>query len=338
MERTWRRLAVVTAAGLLVFIGFSVYADTQRLGDRLADFGWWGLGAALALAALNYLLRWVRWTLYLRRVGADVAPKLNALVFVSGFALSVTPGKLGELVKAYFLKRACDIPMTQTAPIVVAERVTDLVALLLLGLGGVALYGVGTTMVAVGAAVIGVGLVILAWPALARSLIDLACRPRFLHGLRERLLTFYEGLAALLRPSALAFALPLSLVAWLAECLGFAVIIAAFPGTDVPVGLATLIYASTTIAGALSFLPGGLLVTEATMTVFLVKSARGLDEATAVAATILTRLATLWFAVGLGICAFLWLRRIVPALRGAEDLATAPGERSGRQGPGTDPT
>ena len=51
------------------------------------------------------------------------------------------------------------------------------------------------------------------------------------------------------------------------------------------------------------------------MTLFLVQSSTGVDEATAVAATILTRLATLWFAVLLGLVALALLRRRMPAIR-----------------------
>jgi uncharacterized protein (TIRG00374 family) len=102
-------------------------------------------------------------------------------------------------------------------------------------------------------------------------------------------------------------------VAWLAECVGFALIVSGFPGTQVPLSLAILIYASTTVAGALSFLPGGLVVTEAGMA-WLLESARGADQATAAAATILTRLATLWFAVVIGLVALAVLRRHAPAV------------------------
>jgi uncharacterized protein (TIRG00374 family) len=95
----------------------------------------------------------------------------------------------------------------------------------------------------------------------------------------------------------------------LAECVAFAIILSAFPGTEIPLGLAILIYAATTVAGALSFLPGGLVVTEAAMTLLLVQAARGVDEPTAVAATLLIRLSTLWFAVVIGLIALTALRR-----------------------------
>lgn len=294
--------------GLGVFAGFSIYADTGKLGARLGGFAWWAFAAALGLALLNYLLRFVRWQLYLADRDLEVPRGLSATVFVSGFALSVTPGKVGELIKSYLLRATRGIPVTRSAPIVVAERVTDLLALLVLGVAGVALYGVARTTVIAGAVVVGAGLVTLATPVLSRGLIDLFTYPSFLRGLRERLHVFYGGLVELVRPRPLAWASAIGVLAWLAECLGFALICSGFPGSDIPVGLAILIYASTTVAGALSFLPGGLLVTEAAMTLLLVQSSIGFDEATAVAATILTRLATLWFAVVLGLGALLVLR------------------------------
>lgn len=307
----------MVVAGVAVFAGFSIYADVNELGSRLRGFSWWAFGAALALALVNYLVRLIRWGLYLRVCDVQVPGHISVLTFFSGFALSVTPGKIGELIKSYLLRETCAVPVTRTAPIVIAERVADLLALLVLGVLGVALYGVARGMVVAGAAVILLGLLVLSWPALARRCIDLACRPRFLNRFADKLHEMYDGLASLVRPWPLSWSTGLGALAWLAECVGFAVIISAFPGTDVPLGLATLIYAVTTVAGALSFLPGGLLVTEATMTLLLVQSSRGMDEPTAVAATILTRLATLWFAVVLGIAALAILRRLAPAAAGA---------------------
>ncbi len=296
-----------------MFAGFSIYADVNELGDRLAGFGWWAFAAALALALVNYGLRFVRWELYLKASDIEVPRKISVLTFVSGFALSVTPGKIGELLKSFLLKEIRGVPVTKSAPVVVAERVTDLVALLVLGVIGVAFYGVAQNMVIAGAACVSAGLLFLAWPRLTNGLINLVCKLKPFRRIGSRLREFYRGLAFLVHPVRLTWSTALAVAAWLAECIGFALIISAFPGTDVPLGLATLIYAATTIAGALSFLPGGLVVTEAAMTWFLVESARGVDEPTAVAATILTRLATLWFAVVLGLMALSILRKVAPS-------------------------
>ena len=87
----------------------------------------------------------------------------------------------------------------------------------------------------------------------------------------------------------------------------------AFPGAHVDWGLAMVIYAGTTIAGALSFLPGGLGVTEGAMAMWLVHGATQLDRATALDAALLARLATLWFAVLLGMVCLAVVRRRVRA-------------------------
>jgi uncharacterized protein (TIRG00374 family) len=317
VSRTSRRILVVVAAGIAVFAAFSIHADVREIQTRLGGFGWWAFGAALGLALFNYLVRLLRWWLYLDARDIRTTRSIGSLIFFAGFALSITPGKLGELIKCYLLRESSGVPITRSAPIVVAERVTDLMALLILGLAGVAMYGVARNMVIGGAAIIAAALLVLSWPMLARGVILLVCKPRFLARFQGKLLAFYEGLAELIRPWPLTWSTALGVIAWLAECVGFALIVSAFPGTSVPLGLATLIYAATTVAGALSFLPGGLLVTEAAMTVLLVQASRGVDQPTAVAATILTRLATLWFAVLLGLVAMAALRRLVPAAASA---------------------
>jgi uncharacterized protein (TIRG00374 family) len=292
----WVAIVVVIAAAAYVMVG-----DLSKVADRLGTFHWAAFVAALALALGNYVIRFVRWSLYLRWQGVSVPVNDSAVVFGAGLSLSITPGKLGELVKSYLLKEMHGIPAPQTAPIVVAERVSDLVALLALAIIGVALYGVQRSVVIGAGVAIGAGLVLLAWPRPTRALIDLVTRPSVARRFRIPLHETYNGLVALCRPLRLLSATAIAVPAWGLECIGFALITNAFPGAHVAWGLAMMIYAATTIAGALSFLPGGLGVTEAGMTMLLVKSAEHIDQATALDATLLTRLATLWFAVLLGV-------------------------------------
>jgi uncharacterized membrane protein YbhN (UPF0104 family) len=295
---TWLSLAIVVVVGLAAAL---TLGDARHLGDRLTDFAWWTVVASAALALANYTVRWLRWQLYLRDQKITVPRVSSVVVFGAGLSLSITPAKIGELVKSYLLREMHDIPASRTAPIVIAERVSDLVALLVLAVIGVALYGVATGLVVAGGAVIAFGLVLLAWPRPTRWLIDFATRPQALRKLRVPLHETYDGLAALCRPKMLLAATAIAVPAWGCECVGFALIVNGFPGAHVGLGLAMVIYASTTIAGALSFLPGGLGVTEGAMTVLLVEGSSHLDSPTALDATLLTRITTLWFAVAIGL-------------------------------------
>lgn len=315
----WTAIVVVVGAAAYAMVG-----DVQAVGDRLGGFAWSAFALALALALANYAIRFVRWEMYLRRQGVRVPIASSALVFGAGLSLSITPGKVGELVKSFLLRELHGTPATRTAPIVIAERVTDLIALLVLAVIGVAAYGVHTVLVAVATALVALGLVLLAWPRGAHALIDLATRPRRLRRFREPLYELHGGLAGLCRPRPLLVATGLALPAWAAECVGFAAIVNGFPGAHVDLGLAVVIYAATTIAGALSFLPGGLGVTEGAMILLLVESAARLDRAVAFDATLLTRLATLWFAVAIGLVCLAAARRRIRALGTAAGRAPLP--------------
>jgi uncharacterized protein (TIRG00374 family) len=304
----WLAIVVVIGAAAIAMLG-----DVRQLGARLGGFGWTAFAAALGLALANYAIRFVRWTVYLRGQAVRVPLTDSALVFGAGLALSITPAKLGELVKSYLLRELHGVPATRTAPIVIAERVSDLVALLVLAVAGVAAYGIAQAVAIAAAASIAFGLVLLAWPRPTRALIELVTRPMRLRRFRTPLHDMYGHLAALCRPATLAAATVLAVPAWACECVGFALIVNAFPGAHVDLGLAMVIYAATTIAGALSFLPGGLGVTEGAMAMWLVRGSAGLDQSTAACATLLTRLATLWFAVALGLVCLAAARRRVRA-------------------------
>ena len=56
-------------------LGLGLYADFGRLGDELAGFRWELFPLALALTALNYVIRFWRWQRYLSRLSIDVPAK-----------------------------------------------------------------------------------------------------------------------------------------------------------------------------------------------------------------------------------------------------------------------
>jgi uncharacterized protein (TIRG00374 family) len=89
----------------------------------------------------------------------------------------------------------------------------------------------------------------------------------------------------------------LSVAAWSAEGLAFHWILG-WMGAEIPLAFSLFVYATAMLAGALSFMPGGLGGAEAVMVALLMW--KGMPAADAVAATVLIRLATLWFAVALG--------------------------------------
>lgn len=299
--------SVVLGAG--AYVGIALYAGARDVGAELASFDWRMAAAALGLAALNYGLRFAKWELYLRRLGVRVPVGDSLKIFLSGFSLTVTPGKIGEVLKSYLLREAHGVPMARTAPTVLAERVTDLIACVALALGGVGVLGGGQRLLFVAGGLVAVFLVVASWRGLVHRLIDVAARLPVAGKLAPKLREFYDAMAVLVAPVPLTLATLLSIGAWAAECLAFWVVLHGFPGAEASVRLCTFIYAAMTIAGALSFLPGGLLVQEGGMVGLLVAMAHGVAKPRATAATFVTRVCTLWFAVVVGLIALVLVRR-----------------------------
>jgi uncharacterized protein (TIRG00374 family) len=308
------RVLLGVAAGVAVYVAFSIWANAREVGHALDRFWWRAAAAAAGLAAVNYAVRWLRWEYYLGRLGLrggkGIQTRDSVLVFLSGFALTVTPGKLGEAVKALLLRQSHGIPAARTAPIVVAERITDLIGLLLLTLLGVFSFRIDRRFLVAGALCVGLGLVVIGNGTVAAFFLALFERVRPLARFVPKAREFLATARVLLHPGALGVTCALATLAWFFECLAFWVVVHGFPGAGLGLEAATFIYASMTIAGALSFLPGGLGITEAGMLAMLSTFGTGVNRGTATAATFVTRAATLWFAVALGLVAMsLYARR-----------------------------
>jgi len=309
------RLALRALLGLLLAVAVyavaSIYADVRALRSHLESFEWWRVAPVLGLTIAAYALRFAKWHLLLGRVQARVPVVLNLKIFLSGFSMGITPGKVGELIKAWMLRGSLGIPVSRTAPVVVADRLTDLVALLLLCLVGASEFitdqRLRSLLVTAGVFVAGATVVLGSRTLLTLVLRGLGRLP-LVGGPAKRAKALVEPMTEVLRPASLAASTLVATLAWLGECLGFHLVLVGLPGVSVSVASSVFIYAASTVLGALSFLPGGLGVTEGGLTLLLVRSSTALSRAASVAATLLIRLCTLWFGVAVGLLALAWYR------------------------------
>ncbi len=321
MKNTLRRVLVVMILGVAVYGAFAIYSGLGKMGYALSHFAWWTFAAACALAFGNYVLRFLKWEFYLARLNIRGVAKVDSfLTFLSGFVLTVTPGKVGEVFKSVVLEETHGVPVSRTAPIVVAERVTDLIGIIVLIVVGSLGFSGGLVWAGVGAAAVGLLLVIVASRSLSMRIIGFVRQlPGPFRKVGPRLEEAYESLALLVKPTNLIVPTLLSIVAWSLECLALWIILRGF-GESTSVPLSMFFYATSTLAGALVPVPGGLGITEGALQQQLMNLG-GVAETTSAAAMILVRFATLWFAVLVGFVALSLLKRRNPGLlAGTPDL------------------
>lgn len=301
-----RRLIPGLIFGFVVLLALALVGDIRSVGQVMRDFDWRMALLALLFTLFNYGLRFFKWHFYLEQIGIGQISWWQSLrLFVAGFPLAVTPGKVGEALKGVWLKQVSGLPVGRGISVVVAERISDGLAVLgLSALGVVAYPQYWPAFLLILVLLLVVVILSQIRPAALWGLALVERLPlvqRLVPGLRE----FYEGSFSLFRPGATLLAVGLGTVSWLGEGIGFYCILLGLgfpPGVEL-MGKAVFVLAFSTIVGAVSALPGGLGAAEASIAGMLALVI-GADAALATSATLLIRLATLWFGVGLGLAAW----------------------------------
>lgn len=289
-------------AGVVIYFAMTIYGDYDRVLVAISSFYMEYIPILLILAFTNYLLRALKWHYFFKVLILDISLKENLWVFLSGLLMAVTPGKFGEIWKSWLIRDLRGYDLRRTVPIVFMDRITDVVAMLTLASFGVFVFRVSILSFTLVVAILLSMLMVLRSKTIMLKIFGKSAR---FDNLRDAYLSSLDLLK--LRPFILTVLI--SLVAWFMECLAFYL---TFRGLSVEVGLfeSTFIYAISSIAGALTMLPGGLGVTEASLA-GLSSHLMMLDESTTVAATLIIRTVTLWFAVGVGAVSYFIGRRLL---------------------------
>jgi uncharacterized protein (TIRG00374 family) len=326
MRTLRRRLAAGLVFGFLVALAVALAGDIRQVGSLVAGFTWALLPIVLLGTLFNYALRFLKWHYYLAQIGvSDLSWRESARLFVAGFPLAVTPGKVGEALKGVWLNQKTGIPTARGVTVVLAERISDGLAVLALSTLGVIAYPRYWPAFAIVLGILLAGIVLSQIRPLALALLGLAERLPLVKGAAHHLRAFYEGAYALFRPHVLIAAVALGTLAWSGEGLAFYLVLV---GLGIPSGgqtlsLAIFILSFSTVVGAVSALPGGLGAAEASIAGMLSLLMR-LPGETAAAATLLIRFATLWFGVALGLATWAFSADLL-ALEGREAASTSPG-------------
>jgi uncharacterized protein (TIRG00374 family) len=288
----------------IVIIAIAFYADMPHLLAALTQFHWAYLPLILALVLSNYLGRFIKWHYYLNRLQIKLSLRTSLLIFLSGLSMAITPGKIGETLKSYQLKQVTGAAVSKTLPVIVAERLTDGVAMVILATTGLVMYRFGWEPLLILLAVIFIGILIVQNRTLALQLLSFSERLPVVSRIAHLLRTFYESAYILLQWRPLLLAIGIGILSWFGECTALYFV---YRGLDIAPGFdlftkATFILAMSSLIGSATGLPGGLGSVDGSMlglSLLLVSPSKALGAA----ATLRVRLCTLWFALFIGIVA-----------------------------------
>jgi uncharacterized protein (TIRG00374 family) len=309
MEKLGRSLVLAVVLGVVVFAALSVFADFGKVSAALSGFNVALIPAILGLVSLSYAGRFVRWLYYLKVLKVSVPLGQNVAIFAAGLSMTISPGKLGEVLKSVFVRQASGAPIARTAPAVVAERATDGTGMVLWGfIGAFALNLPPWTMLAfLGVAVFGIA--VLRSKTLSLLAERVLLKLPFLDRLAPHLRSFHGASNELLGARPLLIGTTISFLSWGLECLGV-YLCAVGLGADAGFLMVTFVFAVSSLLGVLSMIPGGIGAVEAGLALQFVRLAE-MSTGLAGALTFVIRLATLWWATLLGILGLLLVRRML---------------------------
>jgi uncharacterized protein (TIRG00374 family) len=321
MELLRKNLIPALALAVAVYFVLAVVTGLGDLSSALAELKWSLLPVIFGLVAISYVGRFLRWTYYLRLLKVDLALGNNVAIFTAGLSMTISPGKLGEVLKSVFIRRVSNTPVARTAPIVVAERATDGTGMVLWGLLGALSFSFGLWTILAFSALTVVGIAVLRSKRLSLLAERVLLKLPILNRLAPHLSDFHGASNELLAWRPLVFGTFMSFLSWGLEILAVYLCAIAL-GAELDFLLIVFVFAVSSIGGALSMIPGGIGVAEAGLAGMFI-GLGGLAQGPAIALTFLVRLATLFFATFIGILGLISVRILIGATP-PEDVSSTP--------------
>lgn len=220
--------------------------------------------------------------------------------------MSASPGKMGEVLKSFLLKEIINEPISKTASIIFAERLTDFLSLIFLAILGIYFFQYSAIWIYFVLLFFVIIIAAISNKRIAELIIVIIKKNSFLKLHASKIINLYQSTYILLQPLPLSKMIIISIFSWFFECFSFYLILLNFD-SNITILLPTFVYALSTIAGAISMLPGGIGVTEGSLSLILISS--GISKENAIASTIIIRVVTLWFAVLLGSAVLFFLKK-----------------------------
>jgi uncharacterized protein (TIRG00374 family) len=320
---SFRSFVFAIILAIFVYLLIMILSDWEDLLRQVLNIDPVIVILAMFLSLGNYFCRFFKWLLFTRSLELDIPLIENFLIFFAGLSLSITPAKVGEAIRAFFLQKTSSIDLSKGLASTFSERLIDLLAVTILALIGVLSLGLRQSNEFLPILVIiFIGIIFGVLIFLIDALYNIFSW--FFHlepwsGVGEKIDKFRSDVVITLRYDVFLGALLLGILGWACEGLGF-FLLAQSLRIPITFEASILIYATSSLLGAISFLPGGLGVMEGSMEILLVNFL-AISLSTAGALVILVRLTTLWFGVSLGLVFLLLITKRLGKIRSKEETA-----------------
>ena len=295
------KIIVIIIAVVGLYAAFFIASDIRTVYDKITSFKIEFLLIIIPLVTTGWFVLFARWHLLLINSKILIPKKDSLLIFFSGFALTIIPGKVGELIKSQLLKTKFEVPRSKTVPIVMLEQLYTLIGLVIVSFFGIWFFELGAYVIGFFTALLIFAFILISSKKVFNKLIAIFEKRKFTSRFVEPLSSSYDIIKKSTKGPITFYASALTTVFWLIEAVVVYFVLLAFGVDNMEFLMVIPTYTTSLMLGFLSFLPMGLGVVEGSLASFF--SLQGIEVSLSLTIVIIIRIFTRWYGVAVGFVA-----------------------------------
>ena len=295
------KIIPILVATIGIYALFLFISDYNVISEKISNFKINYLPLILFFVSASWIPLIIKWHFLLKNSEVDVPLTKSIAVFFSGVAFEITPGQIGALIKSQILKTSYNIPRTKTVPIVIVEKVYDLIGAILASVIGIIILGMEIYLIAIAISVLAFIFFFMYHKPASELFFNRITKLKFFSKYIENISGFYETVQKSTNVRAATICILLALAYWFMVSAAAYYILISFDVNIVDYLKVLAIYSTSTLLGAISFIPAGIGITEGSIAGLF--TLNGIDVSTALILAVMIRIFTLWFSVSVGFIA-----------------------------------
>ena len=295
------KIIIIVIAVVGLYATFLIASDINTIADKISSFKIEFLPIIIILVTCSWFVLFTRWHLLLMNSKIFIPKKNSFIIYLSGIALTIIPGKVGELVKSQLLKTKFGIPRSKTVPIVILEQFYTLIGLIVISFFGIWYFELGAYVIGFFTAVLVFSFILISSKRIFNKLMVILEKRKITSKFVEPLSLSYDTVRKSIRGPIVFYATALTSIFWLLEAVTVYFVLLSFGVDGIELLMVIPTYATSIMLGFLSFLPMGLGVVEGSLASFF--SLQGIEVSLSLTLVIIIRVFTRWYGVAVGFVA-----------------------------------
>ena len=295
------RLILVLVAVVGIYAIFLFTSDFGIVLEKISNFKINYLPLILFFVSASWIPLIIKWHFLLKNSEVDVPLTKSIAVFFAGVAFEITPGQIGALIKSQILKTSYNIPRTKTVPIVIVEKVYDLIGAILASVIGIIILGMEIYLIAIAISVLAFIFFFMYHKPASELFFNRITKLKFFSKHIENISEFDKIVQKSTNVRAATICILLALAYWFMVSAAAYYTLISFDVNILDYLKVLAIYSTSTLLGAISFIPAGIGITEGSIAGLF--TLNGIDVSTALILAVMIRIFTLWYSVSVGFIA-----------------------------------